>query len=222
MKGESIFAVTVVKHMLLAKNISFQYPSGPSFQFPTITCGKNEKLLILGESGKGKTTLLHLLAGLLQPTSGEIIINEQNTSTMSGAALDKFRGKNIGIIFQTAHFVEALNIEDNLIMPQYLTGLKQDRNKAKELLTRLNIADKGKKRPSQLSVGEAQRAAIARAVINNPPVILADEPTSALDDKNAAEVIRLLEEQANATGAALIIVTHDQRLKDHFANQITL
>ena len=208
--------------MLLAKNISFQYPSGPSFQFPTIRCGKNEKLLILGESGKGKTTLLHLLAGLLQPTSGEIIINGQNTSTMSGAALDKFRGKNIGIIFQTAHFVEALNIEDNLIMPQYLTGLKQDRNKAKELLTRLNIADKGKKHPSQLSVGEAQRAAIARAVINNPPVILADEPTSALDDKNAAEVIRLLEEQANATGAALIIVTHDQRLKDHFANQITL
>jgi putative ABC transport system ATP-binding protein len=208
--------------MLLAKNISFQYPAGPSFSFPTITCGKNEKLLILGESGKGKTTLLHLLAGLLQPTSGEISINGKNTSVMSGAALDKFRGKNIGIIFQTAHFVEALSVEDNLIMPQYLTGLKQDRTKAKELLTRLNIADKAKKRPSQLSVGEAQRAAIARAVINNPPVILADEPTSALDDKNAAEVIRLLEEQANATGAALIIVTHDQRLKDHFANQITL
>jgi putative ABC transport system ATP-binding protein len=179
-------------------------------------------LLILGESGRGKTTLLHLLAGLLKPTGGSVIIGSTDTSSLSNAQLDKFRGKNVGIIFQTAHFVDSLSVEDNLIMPQFLTGNKIDRTKAKEILTRLNLGDKAYSKPASLSVGEAQRVAIARAVINNPQLILADEPTSALDDKNAEEVIRLLDEQASATGAALVIVTHDKRLKDRFSNQITL
>lgn len=221
-KARIIFAVLVTLLMLIAKNISFQYQPQQVFHFPEITCQSNDRLLILGESGKGKTTLLHLLAGLLRPTGGEIRINNTDITQLSGSALDKFRGKNIGIVFQTAHFVDSLSVEDNLIMPQFLTGIKPDRKKAKELLERLNLGDKGKKRAAQLSVGEAQRVAIARAVINNPPLILADEPTSALDDKNALEVIQLLEQQAQETGAALVIVTHDKRLKDQFQNQITL
>jgi putative ABC transport system ATP-binding protein len=208
--------------MFSANNITFQYPKGPSFSFPDLTCNQGDRLLILGESGRGKTTLLHVLAGLLKPTGGTVNIGGTDTSSLSNAQLDKFRGKNIGIIFQTAHFVDSLSVEDNLIMPQFLTGNKIDRKKAKEILTRLNLGDKSNSKPASLSVGEAQRVAIARAVINNPQLILADEPTSALDDKNAEEVIRLLDEQASATGAALVIVTHDKRLKDRFSNQITL
>lgn len=208
--------------MLKADHIQFQYHDGPSFSFPNVACDAQDKLLILGESGKGKTTLLHLLAGLLQPKSGTISINGTSTSSLSGAKLDHFRGKNIGIIFQTAHFVNALNVIDNLVLPQYLTNTKQDRKKAMDVLARLNLADKANVFPRQLSVGEAQRVAIARAIMNDPKLLLADEPTSALDDKNAAEVIRLLEDQAASTGAALVIVTHDKRLKDHFSNQITL
>lgn len=208
--------------MLRTENIRFQYDNGPSFSFPDIQCEANDRLLILGQSGKGKTTLLHLLAGLLQPLHGNIAIGGQSTSSMNGARLDHFRGKNIGIIFQTAHFVDALNVSDNLILPQYLTGTKVDRKKASNILERLNLGDKASSYPRQLSVGEAQRVAIARAVMNDPKLLLADEPTSALDDTNAQEVIHLLEDQAAVTGAALIIVTHDKRLKDHIKHQITL
>ncbi len=208
--------------MLQTKNIQFKYDGGPSFHFPDISCEEKGRLLILGESGKGKTTLLHLISGLLQPTSGEVTIKNQNTSALKGAALDRFRGKHVGIIFQTAHFVQSLTVLDNLLLPPFLTGSKIERSKALEILQRLNLKEKAFQLPSKLSVGEAQRVAIARAIINNPSLILADEPTSALDDKNAIEVIRLLEEQASTTGAALVIVTHDQRLKDHFKDHVNI
>jgi ABC-type lipoprotein export system ATPase subunit len=210
------------RHMLHTTNLKFEYPGGPSFTFPNIQCGKGEHLLILGESGKGKTTLLHLLAGMLQAQSGEVNIASQNISAMSGSVLDKYRGEHVGIVFQTAHFIESLSVEDNLIMPQYLTGKGIQRERASTLMSRFNLVNKLKEKPKQLSVGEQQRAAIARAVINNPTVILADEPTSALDDKNADEVIALLEQQAKDTGACLVIVTHDKRLKDKFSKQIVL
>ncbi len=208
--------------MLSTHQLKFSYPGGHSFDFPDIECQKGEHLLIIGESGKGKTTLLHLLAGMLKPISGEVIIAGQPTNQLSDAALDKFRGAHVGIIFQSAHFVESLSVEDNLLLPQFLTGQPSNKSKVKEVLTRLNLASKIHQKPYRLSVGEQQRAAIARAVMNNPEVILADEPTSALDDKNATEVIALLEEQAKATGASLIIVTHDKRLKDHFPKQVQL
>ena len=179
-------------------------------------------MLLLGQSGTGKTTLLHLLAGLLRPTGGKLEIAGTSMMDLSSAKMDKFRGEHIGIIFQTAHFIDSLRVEDNLIMPQFLTGRKIDRSKAKDILGRLNLAHKANSFTSQLSVGEQQRVAIARALINDPKLILADEPTSALDDSNARGVIHLLKEQAELTGASLIIVTHDQRLKDEFAKSVVL
>lgn len=208
--------------MLQTTGLQFKYDQGPSFNFPDIKCGKGEHLLILGESGRGKTTLLHLLAGLLRPSAGEVNILGQTTSGMNDRLLDQFRGKNIGIVFQTAYFVESLKVIDNLIMPNYLTGQKIDKEKAKSALKRLNLDSKLNTMPANLSIGEQQRVSIARAIINEPAVILADEPTSALDDKNAHEVIALLEEQAALYGSALIIVTHDKRLKDRFSKQISL
>ena len=208
--------------MLKFNNIQFQYPSGPRFEFPNFSCASGEHVLLLGESGKGKTTLLHVLAGLLKPNSGEVTLKGQDMCQMTGKNLDKFRGENIGIVFQTAHFVKSLNVLDNLILPQYLTGIAIDKSKAISMLERLNLGHKSHEKTTSLSTGEQQRVAIARALINDPELILADEPTSALDDKNSAEVISLLEQQTSLSGAALIIVTHDQRLKDKFEKRVEL
>ncbi len=190
--------------------------------FPDFNLQKGEHWLLLGQSGSGKTTLLHLLGGLLSPTSGSIQIGNTELGQLRASALDQFRGKNIGIVFQKSHFVRALTIGENLALAQQLAGLKPNRERIVELLERLNIGDKLRLKPDRLSIGEQQRAAIARALINQAPIILADEPTSALDDHNATEVINLLEEQAKALGSTLLVVTHDKRLKDRFPNQIAL
>lgn len=208
--------------MLSSNNLVFNYPGGVSFDFPNVTCEPSNPLLLIGNSGKGKTTLLHLLSGLLKPNSGEVIINGESLYRLSEKKRDKFRGENIGIVFQSPHFIQSLSVLDNLLLPAFFTKNKIDVIKAKSLLSRLNIGDKWNKKPKELSIGEQQRIAIARALINNPKVLLADEPTSALDDKNTEEVIQLLEEQALEFGAALIIVTHDNRLKSKFENTVVL
>lgn len=165
--------------MLVTEKLTFNYPNGSSFLFPDIRCNKGEHLLILGESGKGKTTLLHILAGMLKPTGGNINMVDTATNQLSDRQLDKFRGEHIGIVFQTPHFVGSMSVMDNLIMPQFLVGNKINKSKALEVLNRLNLAAKADKLPGELSVGEQQRVAIARAIMNNPEIILADEPTSA-------------------------------------------
>lgn len=208
--------------MLQSQGLRFAYNSSQKFEFPDISCPAGTHIVILGESGKGKTTLLHLLAGFLRPAEGQINIADQDITGLSAAELDHFRGKNIGIIFQKSHFIGALNVVDNLLMAQYLANVKQDSVRIKQLLERLNLGHKLQQKPKRLSQGEQQRVAIARAMLNQPNIILADEPTSALDDTNCEEVIHLLKEEAAEAGASLIIVTHDQRLKDQFERKVEL
>jgi ABC-type lipoprotein export system ATPase subunit len=208
--------------MLTTKDLTFIYNREVSFKFPDIAIAEKESLLLLGSSGIGKTTLLHLLGGLMAPSSGEVIINDQNIGKLNGRSLDKFRGQNIGIVFQQNHFVQSLNVIENILLAQTLIGVDQDKAKANELLSRLNLDGKASKKTNQLSQGERQRVAIARAIINSPKLILADEPTSALDDKNCVEVYRLLDEQAKIEKSALVIVTHDTRLKSQVEKQINL
>ena len=206
--------------MLEIKNLQYSYNENNTIIFPDFSCQKGEQLLILGQSGCGKTTLLQLIGGILKAQKGDIIVNGKTINTLNNSALDNFRGKNIGFIFQQHHFLAALNVEENLLLAQDLAGAKKDKKAVQSLLERLNIGHKAKEKTNQLSQGEQQRVTIARAMIHQPALILADEPTSALDDKNCNEVIALLQEQAKLNNTTLLIVTHDARLKDKFQNNI--
>jgi putative ABC transport system ATP-binding protein len=208
--------------MLKSINLSFQYSGSPSISFPDFTAEQGDQWLILGPSGSGKTTLLHLLGGLLSPSTGNITLDDLHYSAFPPAKLDKFRGENIGIVFQKAHAVQSLSVMENLLLAQQLGGKLLDKKKIMDLLDRLQIAHKANEKPNRLSAGEQQRVAIARAVINQPRLILADEPTSALDDKNSTEVQNLLKESADAVKAILLVVTHDNRLKANFPKQLLL
>ncbi len=208
--------------MIQTKNVAFTYPKGETFQFPDLHCKPSETLIITGNSGKGKTTYLHILAGLLLPSSGEIIIENTNTTLLSSKNLDHFRGQNIGLVLQQSHFVASFTVLENIVLASWLVSKKQATAKAEELLQLLDLTAQKDKLPSQLSVGQQQRVSIARALINNPKVLLADEPTSSLDDQNALIVSDLLQTLSKQYNAALLIVTHDSRLKAKFSNQIVL
>lgn len=208
--------------MLQTTDLQFSYGNNALLRFPDIQLHQGEHWLLLGESGSGKTTLLHLLGGLLSPQQGKIYIGDTDIAQLSASRLDRFRGQHIGIVFQKSHFIRSLTIAENLLLSQKLARTSLDRARVTALLERLQLGHKLHSKPSQLSIGEQQRAAIARALINQPNLILADEPTSALDDHNSMAVATLLEEEAKAAGATLLVVTHDKRLKDRFPQQIQL
>ena len=208
--------------IIQTSDLQYTFEKGPDLFFPSFQAEENSELLILGNSGTGKTTLLHMLAGLRKPMAGEVVVNGVKLNSLSGASLDRFRGKNIGVVFQTSHFVQSLSVLDNILLAPYFSNNKVSKADAEKMLDRLNILSKKNKKTSTLSVGEQQRVAIARALLNNPSLILADEPTSALDDENAKEVLNLLREQTHALKAALLIVTHDNRLKDEVKQRIEL
>jgi lipoprotein-releasing system ATP-binding protein len=206
--------------ILRANNIEFYYDSKQKFQIPDINLDTGDQMLILGKSGSGKTTILNIIAGLLKPISGTVTIDGTDIYSLKGSQIDKFRGKNIGIIFQKPHILAPLTVEENLQLANFF--VKENTQLIEPLLKELGILDKRKARINTLSEGEAQRVSIARALVNKPKLILADEPTASLDDENAAAVVRLLQGQAKKYNAALIIVTHDQRVKDHISNQIII
>ena len=178
--------------------------------------------LMLGPSGSGKTTLLHVLAGILRPTSGQVMVAAQDLMALSASGLDRFRGKNVGIVLQRLHLIDSLTVLNNLLLAQYLAGETQDAARVREVLASLDLADKAGAHPHELSHGQAQRVAVARAVVNRPRLLLADEPTSNLDDTRCMQVLDLLLDQAKACGATLVIATHDQRIKSRVSNHYEL
>ncbi len=208
--------------MLQTRSLQFSYPPNRQFSFPDLSCNPGESLLITGQSGCGKTTLLHLLAGILRPQAGSIQVGNTMLHQLTATESDRFRGQNIGLVYQRAHFLSALSVMDNLLLPAYFGQKPNTRKAISALGEQLGIGHVLDKLPARLSIGEQQRASIARALVNRPQLILADEPTSALDDINCAAVIRLLTEQARAHEAALVIVTHDGRLKEVVGRQVAL
>ena len=208
--------------MIATENLTYKYSKGKTFTFPSFLVKDGETLLILGKSGVGKTTFLHLLGALLKPESGTIKINDVNIKELKNKSLALFRAQNIGVIYQRPHFVNALSVKENLLLSNYLADNNLDKNHLQSLAKSLGFYEHLDKKTSELSLGEQQRVSIARALMNNPSLVLADEPTSSLDDENCKNVVGILQKQAEKIGASLIIVTHDQRLKNIFANQITL
>lgn len=207
--------------MIATKDVRFSYPN-LDFSFPDMECKSGETLLITGKSGTGKTTLLHILSGILKPKSGEVVIGETHIESLSDKNLDQFRGQNIGLVLQQSHFIASLSVLENIVLTSWLSDKTKKNEKAKSLLKELGLEDQMHKNTSQLSIGQQQRVSIARALINEPKVLLADEPTSSLDDDNAEIVADLLSTLSKEYNASLIIVTHDQRLKDKFKNVIDL
>ena len=208
--------------MIKTSQLAYSYPGRQEMHFPDMECGPNEHALILGPSGVGKTTFLHLLGGILSPAKGEIIIRNTPMHELRGNRLDKFRGKHIGLIFQKAHFIRSLFAIENLLLTQHIAGIPSDKKHALHLMEKLSIAHKANSMTHLLSAGEQQRLAIARALINKPDIILADEPSSALDDQNCIDMINLLLHVANENSANLIVVTHDSRIKNMIDKKILL
>jgi len=208
--------------MITVSNLTFQYANRAEISFPDFKVGKGEHFLLLGDSGSGKTTLLYLLAGLLRNYSGTITINDTHIEKLTESEMDKFRGQNMGFVFQRNHLIASLTVEQNLMMPAYLSKKKIDRDRIEDLLKSLGIEDLRKSKINHLSHGQAQRVAIARAVMIKPTLILADEPTSSLDDKHCNSVISLMRDVALQNQATLLIATHDQRLKSTVERKIIL
>lgn len=208
--------------MLHIDNLKAGYKKKAVVELPSLSLGLSDHCLILGKSGSGKTTLLYAIAGLLRPITGDVIIAGTNIARLSVPKRDAFRGKHIGIVYQTLHMVNALSVLQNVLLASYCAGTKQDIVKAEAMLGRLGLAECMHRLPEELSQGQQQRVAIARAAIGRPTLILGDEPTSALDDEHCDMVMRLLLSAAESAGASLIIATHDVRVKKYFTRTIVL
>jgi len=208
--------------MIKIEGLHFGYTNHKILSIPQLEVKDDEHLMILGNSGSGKTTMLHILGGLLAPNEGKVVIGQSDIYQLSSAQRDKYRGQNIGLIFQKPHLISALTVQDNLLLAQYLSGTAQDKGRVKEVLAELDISDKAHEKVKSLSQGQQQRVTIARALINRPRVILADEPTASLDDENAVRVMQMLKSNAARYSAALVIATHDQRVKEEFDVQLNL
>jgi len=210
-----------MQQIIRVKNLRHHFPD-LDLNFPNFEVSPGQHFLILGNSGVGKSTLLHLLSGLVHVKSGSINILGTELKDLSQSKLDAFRGKHIGVVFQHPNFVNALSVLENVLIAQLFGKVEQDRNRCESLLSDLGLSSKVNSRPNSLSGGEKQRLAIARALACGPEILLCDEPTSGLDDENAENVYQLLVKEAASNKAVLGVVSHDNRLKGKFEKRIEL
>ncbi len=214
--------MTAPPGILTVHAVAHCYPGRPPLGFPDFELGPGETAALIGPSGSGKSTLLMLVAGLLRLQAGHIGVQGKSVRDFRGAASDHWRGRRIGIVLQSFQLLPRLSVLENLTAAQYLSGNKVNAASARETLAVLGIGDLAHERPHRLSRGQAQRAAIARAVVNRPALLLADEPTSSLDDDAAAAALLLLLSESRRLGAALLIATHDSRVKAHVPHVLVL
>ena len=209
--------------MIRIEQLRFRYNGGEEvLRLDEFVLEPEGNTLVVGPSGCGKTTLLHLIAGLLLPSSGSIAVDGQELAALSERARDRFRGRHIGIVLQQFHLLPTLTAVQNLLVAQSIAGLPVDRAGAEGMLDALGVRERADAYPHQLSVGQQQRVAIARALVNHPKLLLADEPTSNLDDESCASVADLLLSATQRHAVSLVIATHDTRLKSKIPGQLTL
>ncbi len=206
--------------ILQASHLSKSFGSGKSMvravNEVSLSINRGELVLIMGPSGSGKTTLLSMLGALLSPTSGQIIVDGEDISTMGAAALAGLRARKIGFVFQSFNLLEELNVGENILLPAQLarSGTRDAGMRLEQLLAELELESRRKALPRTLSGGEKQRVAIARALINRPQIILADEPTGNLDSHKGQEVMMILHDVARDQDCAVLMVTHDPRVEE--------
>lgn len=203
--------------MIRLQNVSKKYTAKSSsvtaLSNINLKIKKGEFIVIVGPSGSGKTTLLNIIGGLDTPTTGEILFNKKNISKFTDDKLSKYRNNEIGFIFQEFHLQPHLTVKDNILLPTYFNhATKKTKNRAKKLIEEVNLQKNLHSKASELSGGEKQRTAIARALINKPKIILADEPTGNLDLKTGATILKLLKNLHEKHDATLIVATHDEKI----------
>ena len=200
--------------MIKAINIHKKYDSLEVLKGVDISIDKGELVTIVGKSGAGKSTLLHIMGTLDNPDSGEVMINDTNVGNLNKNELADFRNKNIGFVFQFHHLLPEFNALENVMMPALIAGFKRPEVRAKELLDYLGLSGRFQHKPAQLSGGEAQRVAVARALVNKPLVVLADEPTGNLDSQSSGEMHQLFLRLKKELGQTFVIVTHNAELAE--------
>ena len=203
---------------------TFRMPDGSAhlvIDVPEFSLKEKAQVALRGESGSGKTTLLNLIAGILKPDSGEISISGKKISSLNEPQRDRLRAESIGYIFQTFNLLQGYTALENVLLGMSF-GPGVDREFALALLKRVGLSEKLNHRPRQLSIGQQQRVAVARALANRPKLVLADEPTGNLDHKNAREALQLIREICRENGAALLLVSHDREVLAQFETVLDL
>jgi len=207
-----------------AKALSVSYGPVEALRGCDVQIGRGERVAVMGSSGSGKSTLLHCLAGIVAPTSGEVWFEGERIDLLSDARRSRLRLQRMGVVFQFGDLVPELSVEENVMLPLLLTGVRRAaaRQRASLLIERLGIAEVADRVPGEVSGGQAQRAAVARALVHGPSVIFADEPTGALDTVAAEAVLAALVDVAAVEGAALVVVTHDHQVAAHLDRLVYL
>ena len=214
--------------LLRTEGLSKTYGNGPektvALDNVNLQINRGVLLAVYGPSGSGKTTLLFLLGGLDKPTSGRIYFEGVEVSNMSERKLSKLRRNSFGFVFQNYNLVDELTVLENVMLTMMFEGKPdgQRRDRAEELLRRVGVTGKERRRPSQLSAGEQQRVAVARAVANRPELVLMDEPTGNLDQENSQQLMRLVTEMVQGEGTTCVVATHNLEIVNEAPSKVVL
>ncbi len=207
--------------MLLVEDVqkSFRLPDGtplPILNVPRFEVAAGEQLVLVGQSGSGKTTLLHVIAGITKPDRGSVQIDGTDITKLAEAGRDRFRAENIGYVFQTFNLLSGFSALENVLLGMSFCGRKPDEARARHLLERVGLGKRLGHKPAMLSVGEQQRTAVARALVNRPKLLLADEPTASIDARHQQQVLSLIRDTCREENVALIVVTHSPQVSEQF------